>query len=128
WFGQGRRSTGRPANFEYARAFFRSYQRARGVVHGNEIGLWIYMIKSGTHGIAPFCSARGDFFHLCRLANNLSKFAQTISAADQNNFVDAISVLERSDRVGDHRLSAYQREQFVEAHSFAAPGGDDVSG
>ena len=38
WFGQCRRSTARPAHFEDARDFFRSYQRARGVVHGNEIG------------------------------------------------------------------------------------------
>ena len=42
-----------------------------------------------------------------------------------HELVDAIGALECSDRVRDHRFSAHQREQFVEAHSFAAPGGND---
>ena len=65
------------------------------------------MIESGTHRIAPFCPARDDLFHFCRLADELSQFAKAVGAADQNDFFDTTRALERRDSVGNDRLAAH---------------------
>ena len=83
------------------------------------------MFQSSADRIVAFRATLNDLFHLCRLTDELSQFAKTIGAADQNNFVDAIGELECSDGVRDNRFSADQREHFVETHSLAASGGDD---
>src|SRR5437867_564547 len=77
------------------------------------------MFQPRADRIAPFGAAGNDFFHLSRFADDLLDFIETISSADQNNFVHAIRALEGSDGVRDDWFAADQREQFVEAHSFA---------
>src|ERR1051325_8339952 len=83
------------------------------------------MFQARTNRIASLCATADNFFHFGWLRDQLFQFVETVAAADQNNFIYAIRVLERRDCVRNHRFAAHEREQFVEAHSLAAAGGND---
>src|ERR1051326_6975881 len=83
------------------------------------------MLQARTNRIASLCATADNLFHFGWLRDQLFQFVETVATADQNNFIYAIRVLERRDCVRNHRFAAHEREQFVEAHSLAAAGGND---
>ena len=75
----------------------------------------------------PLLSARNDTpdFLKSVLPNEFFEFRHALRSRHQNDFPHRIRVLERLNRMGQDRLVTEQGEEFVGAHSLAAPARDD---